>query len=106
MASHGYLGDLPEPSYGPKFTWDCPRIGCKYSTSTWTEGGLRSSKEFHNEKHEKEDRERMEEFAALPLLPASHYQQLVLTLHDINMFECYHIKIDEDCVIDGYGGKP
>ena len=89
-----------------RFEWSCPRQGCRKYILSWTARGLELARNTHLEMHWQQDKERLAEsianFEKRGPLPQERYNKLILSEHDINMFETHHIKIDEDCVIEGY----
>lgn len=89
-----------------RYEWNCPRQGCKKYILSWTERGLEMARNTHLEMHWQQDKERLAEsianFEKRGPLPQSHYDKLVLTLYDMNILEAYRIRIDGDCVIEGY----
>lgn len=102
MSSHGYLGDPPPlGSHGPKFSWKCARLGCKYETVAWTENGIRVSKEYHLNKHLADDRDTLDAFKIRAMVkPMEDYNILTLTWQDILFLKHRGISIDEQVVYD------
>jgi hypothetical protein len=88
---------------GPKFHWKCSVYNCSHVVKSWTGGGMRSLRAIHEEQHDKQAKLLTAKFdQELRRKPPVNYNKLILSLHDINMFEQHHIKIDEGCVIDGF----
>jgi hypothetical protein len=98
------FGELSKPGeFGPKFFWTCPRNGCKYSTASWTAAGLNIQREFHDDFHYKEDRDRLaafrEELVRAPKAPVD-YDRLHVNWADICFLITRGIAIDEDVIFE------
>ena len=89
-----------------RFEWNCPRKGCRKYILAWTQRSLEMSRDTHREMHWQQDKEKLAEsisnFEKRGPLAQECYNKLILSLHDINMFEAHHIAIDADCIIEGY----
>jgi hypothetical protein len=119
------MSDLKDYGENGEWRWECPyrhSAGCKYSILQYTDKGFEEKRTEHLDWHLKQMRDEREERAKKlkeeedrklklykPVIEAAKkdINKLVLTLYDMQMFETHGIKIDEDCVIDGYQGyKP
>lgn len=107
--------------------WECPYTNCKFFLLQYTSKGFEDKIAEHRAYHlqkMKEERQEREANKSWPFPPGSsalsgvaatlqrrqerqnkNYNKLVLTMYDMIMFELHAIKIDEDCVIDGYSGE-
>ncbi len=76
--------------------WHCPRPGCKYFITCYTEGGMRSLSEMHTDQHYREDRAAGARSTAIVLgLPIKDYGVLKMTTQDMAFLKTRHIKIDD-----------
>jgi hypothetical protein len=100
-----------------EYRWECVYPNCTYSILSYTLKGFEDRKREHMEKHiqkVREEREEREQKRGLlsrvdkpssvtaPESPKRDINKLILTLYDIIQFELRGIKIDEDCIVDGY----
>ena len=108
-----------------EYRWECPYRDCKFFLLQYTPENFEEKKRTHLDHHldkmkaEREEREKKLKAAeekrkqdGLKLykdeiqVSKKDINKLVLTLYDISQFETHGIKIDEDCVIDGYSNQP
>lgn len=110
-----------------EYRWECPYTDCKFFLLQYTSKGFEEKISEHRAYHlqkmkeEREEREKKLREREKEWLPETkdiwtlrdpngipvkkNYNKLVLTLYDMIQFEIHKIKIDEDCVIDGYSGE-
>ena len=96
--SHGYLGDPGDSkgSFGPGYNWKCPRFGCRFEITSWTDTGLFRLKEPHINKHFLEDKETLEIFQSkLISAPVRDYNKFRLTWNDVTFLWTRGIRVDE-----------
>lgn len=97
-----------------EFRWECPYPSCPYSILSYTEDGFNKRRSDHLDGHLKKIREeRLEREERLKklgvkladVIRSSNPDKLLLTMYDMEQFEIHKIKIDEDCIIDGYSSE-
>lgn len=98
MSSHGYLGD--SGFSGPKHSYKCPRLGCKYETTAYTDTGMARLADEHRLQHAREDRERAIEFLKMPPKTTAEYNKLKLTWTDMVFLVTRGVQVDEDIELD------
>ena len=78
-----FKDDEKPSSFGPKFSWKCPREGCRGETVSWTENGLKAFRDLHTKDHERKDKENMIAFQESILTgPPRDYNKWELTVAD------------------------
>lgn len=93
-----------------EYRWECPYTNCKFFLLQYTSEGYEDKIAEHRAYHlqkMKEEREERQKNTNWPFKkeePKRDLNKLVLTLYDLTQFELHYIKVDEDCIIDGYSG--
>jgi hypothetical protein len=105
MSSHGYLGDSGA-NFKPTHVYRCPRLGCKYETSAYTEAGMLRLADEHRLQHKREDLEREFKFSTFVYKRPEEYQKLKLTYVDMCFLVTRGIKVSEDVELDPRNLKP
>jgi hypothetical protein len=94
------MNEMPINDPMRKYTWECPRVGCKKFILSYTEHGLQIFVEQHKSDHAREDREQRENIGAVldKRIPPD-YNILKLTRKDIEFLKTRSIAVDENIEI-------
>lgn len=104
MANHGYLGEPPRDMI-PKHTYKCPRLGCKYETTSYTLNGMMRLADEYRAQHKREDDERSKSYVFIPKTP-KEYEVMNLTPQDLGFLKTRGIKVDHPLKMDYSNPKP